>query len=118
MSAKKLAEVLKMKFHSNLVWCGEALIKVWEKQTAVEQEYKITKVQNGVGFSAHDAEFGTKLAEIALAWKANPKGFKSPYGPKMAPWAVKFACRYAGQVARMMIEEKPEAAEKLLANAG
>ena len=47
---------------------GKAMLALYNRQTEEEQSTEHTKVSNGIGFSAFDAELGTKVAK---AWKAN-----------------------------------------------
>ena len=62
----------------------------------------------------------SKWHEKAKEWfeKDGGKRFPSPYGPRLQPWATKMAKKYAKQVATMMLREKPEAALKILTEAG
>jgi hypothetical protein len=118
--ATRIAKLLKAKFESNIIWSARALMKVYDCQTEHEKCYKATVVDNGIGFSGCDADFGSSLAEKAKDWfeKDGGKRFPSPYGPKLAPWATKLAKKYSKQVATMMLKEKPEAALKMLTEAG
>lgn len=51
-----------------------ALIAIYERQTEDEKATHATKLHNGVGFSAFDAEFCTDLAKKAKrGWTLSPK---------------------------------------------
>lgn len=66
---------------------GKALVCLYERQTASEQDSACTKVVNGAGFTSYDAVLGTKVAKtwlrdrrlapwMVMAWlKQNKKGF-------------------------------------------
>lgn len=45
---------------------GRAILALYNRQTASEQNSHITKEANGIGFTSYDAEIGSKTAEC---WK-------------------------------------------------
>jgi hypothetical protein len=70
---EKKAKILALLESSEAAVC-KALVVIYEHQTASEQAAGVTVSLNGVGFSAHDAEFGSSLAQkIKKGWKMSPK---------------------------------------------
>ena len=58
---------VKSKLATDKVWATKAMIRIYqENQTAEEQVAKVTKEDNGIGFSGCDAEFLSSLAEQYL----------------------------------------------------
>lgn len=84
----QIRDFLKNKLSTNELWAKRALIKIFEKQTADEQEAEYTKHANSVGFSGVDGEFFTSLAkqlirknylttkQMAYVFKRIPKYWK------------------------------------------
>ena len=58
---------LKKVLSENKAYALHALVFVYNKQTADEQESMATKIDNGVGFSGFDAEIMTSLASQYIA---------------------------------------------------
>ena len=56
-------EFLKRKLGTDAHWAKHALLKIFEFQTAEEQESEHTYFHNGVGFTGADGEFLTSLAK-------------------------------------------------------
>jgi hypothetical protein len=48
---------------TNDKWVERALLVVFENQTSLEQSTERTRDNNGIGFTAYDAEFYTSLAK-------------------------------------------------------
>jgi hypothetical protein len=59
----KLKEVVRTQLATNRRWQLKALQVIYSLQTTEEQKVKGTKVHNGVGFTAFDAQILTDLAE-------------------------------------------------------
>jgi hypothetical protein len=47
---------------------GRALLALFKRQTEAEQAYNITKLHNGIGFSANDARVGCIAAKTYLKY--------------------------------------------------
>lgn len=55
---------------------GKAIVGLYKRQTAGEQNSECTKEHNGVGFASYDAVVGTKVAKTWLE------------GERLAPWMI------------------------------
>lgn len=69
----QIKEYVRTKLSSDSRWAKHALLKIFEFQTAEEQEYETTSVHNGVGFTGIDGEI---LASFAK--QLQTKGYLSP----------------------------------------
>jgi hypothetical protein len=75
----------------------EALIAIYNRQTADEKQSAVTTHENGYGFSGFDAEFGSSLATQAIK--------RGTLSEKQMIYARKLIRKYAGQLVRIMREE-------------
>ena len=75
-----------------------AIVNLYQRQTASEQAHKETRVQNGVGFNARDAEFLTDIAQKLPRYNNNMT-------PKQLAVARKMLPKYWKQLLEV-IEEK------------
>jgi hypothetical protein len=83
----------------------EAILRIYDRQTADEQEGHLTKHDNGQGFSAFDAGFLTSLAEqIRANHYGEPKGRR--LSPKQMTAARKAMRKYAGQLVGIAHEKQ------------
>jgi hypothetical protein len=78
----------------------DCLLVVYNNQTSDEQAREFTKYQNGEGFTARDAEFGTSLVKQHLAGRT--------WSPKQREFARKLALRYWSQFAVALEQERSE----------
>ena len=76
-----------------------ALIVLFERQTADEQEAESTNHNNGRGFNGRDAKFGTSLAKQVIAWEQGHSTFRNPLSAGQMTAARKMIRKYAGQLA-------------------
>lgn len=91
---KDTVTFVKSQLASNKVWALKALVRIYqENQTAEEQVAKITKEDNGIGFSGCDAEFLSGLAEQYLR--------RGSLSDKQMVFVYKKLPKYAGQVIKM-----------------
>ncbi len=76
----------------------KALICLYNRKTADEQQSEDTKHLNGRGFNARDAQFGSSLAQQCI----NPdKRYRNPLSPNQLAAARRMLNKYAGQLARV-----------------
>ena len=66
-------EFIQEKLSSNPKWAKHALLKIFEFQTAEEQEQEATHEHNGVGFTGIDGEILSSFAK-----QLTNKGYLSP----------------------------------------
>jgi hypothetical protein len=90
-----------------------ALIKLYARQTADEQQSQATRHDNGVGFNGTDSAFLSSLAEQAIARRADRKAGKIPahwtdLSPRQMTALRKAIKKYAGQL--LQIAEDTQAA--------
>ncbi len=85
-----IAEFVREQLKTDERWAKQALLKIYEFQTAEEQAAGYTKVYNGVGFSGADSEFMSSLAEQLIR-----KGWLSP---KQMTYLHKRIHKYTRQV--------------------
>ena len=77
-----------------LIW--KMLQALYERQTAYEQEHKLTVEENGVGFNGYDSGFLSEVAETS-------KRFKNLTQPQANAVARRLR-KYAGQLERIALE--------------
>ena len=63
---KARIERLRLMLGSNSKWAVSGLLRIFENQTADEQQAEVTAVDNGIGFTGADAEFLSSLAKQVL----------------------------------------------------
>jgi hypothetical protein len=81
------------------------LVVLYQRQTADEKSSENTKHQNGVGFNATDAKFGTSLAKQVLTWQeATQKKYPNPLSKGQIDAARRMIRKYAGQLANVANE--------------
>ena len=93
-----IAEYVREQLKTNERWAKQALLKIYELQTAEEQASGYTKVYNGVGFSGVHGEIMSSLAEQLLN-----KGWLSPKQMKLVH---KIIHKYTRQVIMISDPEK------------
>ena len=74
---------IKALINSNDVFMARCLVKIYDRQTADEQNAETTCHSNGVGFSGAHANFGTILAKAMIKW-GSLKGGQISAGRKIA----------------------------------
>ena len=89
---------LKNKLGNDPRWAKHALLKIFEFQTAEEQDSEHTYFHNGVGFTGADGEILTSFAK-----QLQRKGFLSP---KQMALVFKKMPKYWKQVLTISDEEK------------
>ncbi len=81
-----------------------ALIRLFQKQTAYEQQAERTKMLNGVGFTGLDAKFYTSLTKRVInGYHLTPGQLKALRKPDRRGNAM--ICKYAGQILKIMAED-------------
>ena len=73
ITKKQIKEYVRTQLGSNPNWAKHALIKIFEFQTAEEQEMESTHDHNGVGFTGIDGEILSSFAK-----QLQKGGFLSP----------------------------------------
>ena len=85
-------------------WPVRAMLAIYEKQTATEQETATTKESNGIGFNGLDAEILSSFSKQVQRWEGTPeplRRFPVPLSEKQLNLARKKMAKYAGQLARI-----------------
>lgn len=96
---KNTVAFVKNMLRTNKVWALKALVRIYqENQTADEQAAKVTRVDNGIGFTGVDAAFASSLAEQYLR--------RGNLSDKQMTFVFKIMPKYAGQVVKMSDGEK------------
>lgn len=91
-------EFLKKKLGSDSRWAKHALLKIFEFQTAEEQEAEHTYFHNGVGFTGADGEILSSFAK-----QLQRKGYLSP---KQMTFLFKKMPKYWKQILTISDESK------------
>lgn len=66
ITKQKTKVFLKERLSTNVNWANKALVKIFEYQTADEQQTEYTQYVNSVGFSGVDAKILTGLSKFYL----------------------------------------------------
>lgn len=66
ISQQKLIEFLREKLTSDIRWTERALLRIFENQTADEQETDAVSKQNLIGFTTYDAQFLSNVAKFTV----------------------------------------------------
>lgn len=98
MDKQFTVEEIKTKVATNPAWAEHALVALFNRQTADEQQAEATVEKNHVGFNATDAEFLSSLAKQVIASRY-PAGRK--LSEKQLTYAFKRLPKYAGQLAKI-----------------
>ena len=85
---------IKEKIGTDARWASRAVVVIWQKQTASEQEVKVTADRNGVGFNGTDAGILSSFAEQINRGRT--------LSPKQLEIAFRKMPKYAGQIERIM----------------
>jgi len=101
------AQTIKERLLVSDKWVTEGVIRIFEYQTAEEQNNHVTAEDNGVGFNGVDAELLSSYAEFAMKTGYLTKG--------QMVYARKKMLKYSGQLAKianskMMTEQMKRAA--------
>jgi hypothetical protein len=96
----KIKGFLKGKLSTDPRWATRAVVKLYERQTATEQQIGMTREHNSIGFSGTDSEFLSSIAEkLNKGWNLTEK--QMSYVFKMVP-------KYWAQVWSMIPQDKQE----------
>ena len=84
----QLTDFLRKMLTTNPKWASAALVRIYDNQTADEQNSESTNHENGIGFTGGDARLLTRFAEWykSHGW-LSPKQMKWVYA-KMGKYAV------------------------------
>ena len=91
--AELTKELIQTRMATNDAWLYRAVVSIFERQTADEQNAETTAHDNGVGFTSADAPLLSSFAKQITA-----RGFLTP---KQKAFAVKKMHKYAGQLLRI-----------------
>ena len=103
-SIDKVVAFYKVKLSSNPNWAIKGLLRIYQNQTADEQQIKATVVHNGVGFVANDAEILSSFAkqyqikgslsdkQLEILYKKMPKYARQLFNCSVAEGKVKKSC--------------------------
>lgn len=86
----------------------QAMLRLWDRQTRVEQQQNATIYHNTVGFSAFHARSGMKFAKFIMA--AIRKGV--PAGERLYGTAAEKALKIALRHSKQLVEVANERLEK------
>lgn len=97
--AARLAAV-RAKLATNPKWALRTLTVVYQGQTNQEQSAERTIEENGVGFTAFDAEILSSFAQQVERWeRSDPtRRYASPLSPRQMDLLFKRIPKYAGQL--------------------
>lgn len=98
ITKKQIQEFVKNKLSNDPRWAKHALLKIFEFQTAEEQESENTYFHNGVGFTGADGEILSSFAK-----QLQRKGYLSP---KQMDLLFKKMPKYWKQIVSISDEEK------------
>ena len=98
ITKKQIQEFVKNKLSNDPRWAKHALLKIFEFQTAEEQESEHTYFHNGVGFTGADGEILSSFAK-----QLQRKGYLSP---KQMDLLYKKMPKYWKQIVSISDEEK------------
>ena len=96
-SKKEIVSRLQKQIETKDATAIHALLFIYDKQEADEQNNERTLYHNGVGFNGTDAEFGSSLAR-----QYRERGFLSP---KQMGFVRKLIRKYAGQIVEIKLAE-------------
>lgn len=82
-----------------------ALVVLFERQTADEQNSESTNHLNGMGFNGTDARFGSSLAKQVIAFEQGKSKYRYPLSRTQLEEARKMVRKYAGQLAKVANEK-------------
>ena len=105
------AEAIKARLATDDRWLFRAVVAIYEKQTADEQESEETRENNGIGFSGVDACILSSLAKQILDWQGGRSTYRTPLSPRQIEIARKKMAKYAGQLSRIAAARTAPAAE-------
>lgn len=105
---------IKVKITTSPIWAEHAITKLFEQQTAQEQDMEVTAYKNGRGFNATDAEILSSFAkqiEKKASW-THPVPEGQRLSPKQLALAYKRLGKYAKQLHRLAYgDQKAEKAQ-------
>jgi hypothetical protein len=107
MKTNVILTYVKNQLVTNPAWAEKALVRLYELQTADEQNNDTATVQNGQGFNGRDAAFGSSLAR----WIQSGRRLSQ----KQLGHAFKMLPKYAGQIMREIPADKLAELEAKLA---
>ena len=87
-------EEIRIKLRTDQKWTERAILKLYERQTADEQQIERTKWMNGVGFNATDSRRLSRYAE----WLNSGKKLSGEH----VQIAQRMVAKYAGQILEMI----------------
>jgi hypothetical protein len=101
-------EEIKENLRSNDVWVVRAILALFKKQTAVEQNAENTLEDNGVGFNAADSAILSSFAKQIIRWESTTsQQFPTPLSSRQMEIARKKVIKYAKQLTRIANKEIP-----------
>ena len=118
---RRLGKIIAAKLAQDPLLAARGVMRIYQEQTDGEKLGAATTHLNGVGFSAFDAEFGTRMAQEAIRWFNTPevdRQYPTPFGPKLQPHITRLATKYRGQLAQYLLNGNPHKALELLTEAG
>lgn len=104
--------------NANDTAAANALLGLYARQTADEQEAQANGHKNGQGFNGTDAAILSSFAEQVLAWKATPESLRrhrSPLSPKQLEMLRKKIAKYSRQLVEIAEEKAAARAERAVA---
>lgn len=101
MTIKETNKLWKEKLATDVQWACRGMVRVWEYQTADEQNTQVTNQSNGVGFTGSDAFILTSFADQVNAGRK--------MSVKQMQIIFKKMPKYAGQLQRIVKQEKKDA---------
>lgn len=101
MSSNYTIDSIKENLKSSNVWQLRTLLLIHSLQTESEKAYGTTDSDNGVGFTAADAEILTSFADRVLDWNKG-SNYRYPLSRKQMELLQKKIVKYAGQALKVI----------------
>lgn len=96
---KAAINMIKSNLQESDLWVVRAVVRIYEEQTADEQQSESTELHNGVGYNGADANIMSSFAKQIL--RANGR-YACPLSPRQLEIARTKIVKYAGQLLDIM----------------
>lgn len=106
----KAADLIRAELAVNDAWVVRAILAIYARQTADEQQSYTTKHYNKVGFSGIDSTILSKYAVQIGEFNKGRSKFRTPLSRGQMACARKLMMKYAKQLARIARERREAAA--------
>lgn len=109
---KRGIEMIRANLQVSDAWVYRALVAIYERQTADEQQSGCTRHDNKVGFSGLDASILSSFATQVKNWNPATSRYDRPLSPKQMAIARNKIQKYSGQLYKIAThKEQADASE-------